>query len=166
MKVARLAGRQVASPLPCQHFLMSPWLECVGGVRLGEAGAHLSQAPRRGWGQPRGGVSFCGVGGMRLRGGRRRVWLQPPLCPLKNYLGSACPWEAGLGGHWRNGKPERALEEGDCARGCARHTRVTVADVDLNLRQSMSGRLSAQECVSKTACVCVCSALCVWESKF
>lgn len=31
MKVARLAARQVASPLPCQHFLMSPWLGCVGG---------------------------------------------------------------------------------------------------------------------------------------
>jgi len=36
MKVARLASRQVASPLPCQHFLMSPWLECVGGMGRGK----------------------------------------------------------------------------------------------------------------------------------
>jgi hypothetical protein len=36
MKVARLACRQVASPLPCQHFLMSLWLECVGGVGRGK----------------------------------------------------------------------------------------------------------------------------------
>lgn len=71
MKVARLAGRQVASPLPCQHFLMSPWLGCVGGVG------------QRSWGSPFPGpwrYSFGGVrrGELPAKGGRP---LSVPLLP-------------------------------------------------------------------------------------
>ena len=65
MKVARLASRQVASPLPCQHFLMSSWLECVGGVGRGKLELTFPRPWGRGLGQPRGGVAFGGVGGMR-----------------------------------------------------------------------------------------------------
>lgn len=65
MKVARLASRQVASPLPCQHFLMSPWLECVGGVGRGKLELTFPRPWGRGLGQPRGGVAFGGVGGMQ-----------------------------------------------------------------------------------------------------
>lgn len=50
MKAARLVSRQVASPLPCQHFLMSPWLECAGGLGRGEPELTFPRPWGRGWG--------------------------------------------------------------------------------------------------------------------
>lgn len=50
MKAARLVSRQVASPLPCQHFLMSPWLECAGGLGRGEPELTFPRPWGRDWG--------------------------------------------------------------------------------------------------------------------
>lgn len=60
MKVVRLAGRQVASPLPCQHFLMSPQLERVGGVGRGKLELTFPRPWRRGWGSQEVGWEECG----------------------------------------------------------------------------------------------------------
>lgn len=68
MKVALLAGRQVASPLPCQHFLMSPLVRMCGRSGAREAGAHLSQALEEGAGAATGRSFFWGVGRMWLIG--------------------------------------------------------------------------------------------------
>lgn len=50
---------------PCQHFLMSPWLECVGGVGRGKRELTFPRPWRRGPGQLLEVGFFGGAGGTR-----------------------------------------------------------------------------------------------------